>query len=498
MVDEDEQSPDVPGRPLGKNRRVRLIALSCAALLVGSGVVVVLQTEAGFWKASPNSSDRSTDSDGDALEDWVETRGWSTGGSRLFRTDPQRADSDGDGLTDGQEAGPGVSPPRGQSPAVYRGYSDPTSPDSDGDGVDDASEAESCLDPRSADTDGDALVDGKEIENVGTSPVLVDTDKDGVSDGDEWQNRESRGLDPLAPDSKVSAEDYARDFIAGAGGGELTRVDSVAWLVGNLSAGASSSVPVIGTVIGAIADLRDAVGSAIRGDWVGSGMSLVGVVPVVEAVANVSKIRRFVRANPQLAGLVAQAMARLPLSDRWRVKAITVAQPAASSLKREGMSDATIVRLAKSRTDFTLLVGARKRAGYRDGRGSRFVRTARNARGAMLKSIKATDRIATFVLKDLASTCGAPAVRVVDACVGGTGPDCEQGTTHEARVGYQSLTPEVERQIRADGALLRSGRVSAAHWHFYASAVTNKIGASGPLLDRLDEEGIAYTIHVPA
>lgn len=64
------------------------------------------------------------------------------------------ADSDGDGLSDADEAGRGT---------------DPNNPDSDGDGLDDGVEVDIGTDPGNADSDGDGIPDGVEIE-IGTNP----------------------------------------------------------------------------------------------------------------------------------------------------------------------------------------------------------------------------------------------------------------------------------------------------------------------------------------
>ena len=63
-------------------------------------------------------------------------------------------DSDGDGISDDDEAANGT---------------DPNSSDSDGDGVSDSEEAENGTDPNSSDSDGDGVDDGEELEN-GTDP----------------------------------------------------------------------------------------------------------------------------------------------------------------------------------------------------------------------------------------------------------------------------------------------------------------------------------------
>jgi len=50
-------------------------------------------------------------------------------------------------------------------------------------------------DPLGADTDGDGLSDGEEVHVHGTDPLLVDTDGDGIDDGEEI----ALGTDPLCP-----------------------------------------------------------------------------------------------------------------------------------------------------------------------------------------------------------------------------------------------------------------------------------------------------------
>ncbi len=87
------------------------------------------------------------------------------------RTDPWyppqwKIDSDGDGLTDGQE--------------LYYG-TDPNNPDSNGDGLLDGVAVQLGLDPNNPDPDGDTLTNAQEAA-LGTNPLLWDTDGDGVPD----------------------------------------------------------------------------------------------------------------------------------------------------------------------------------------------------------------------------------------------------------------------------------------------------------------------------
>lgn len=60
-----------------------------------------------------------------------------------------------------------------------------TDSDQDGDNALDAREMELGLDPYNADTDGDGVADGDELDIYSTDPFTWDTDGDGISDGEE-------------------------------------------------------------------------------------------------------------------------------------------------------------------------------------------------------------------------------------------------------------------------------------------------------------------------
>lgn len=82
------------------------------------------------------------------------------------------ADEDRDGLLNGQETTLGT---------------DPFNADSDGDGLKDGDEVQRYkTDPNKKDTDGDGIKDGDEVNKSKTNPTKKDTDGDGTSDGDEW------------------------------------------------------------------------------------------------------------------------------------------------------------------------------------------------------------------------------------------------------------------------------------------------------------------------
>ena len=69
--------------------------------------------------------------------------------------------------------------------------------DPDDDGLTNAEEQRLGTDPSNPDTDGDGISDGQEVNVLGTDPSNPDTDNDGISDGQEVN---VLGTDPLAAD----------------------------------------------------------------------------------------------------------------------------------------------------------------------------------------------------------------------------------------------------------------------------------------------------------
>lgn len=125
------------------------------------------------------SSVAAADEDGDGIPAAAEV---------LLGLDPASADTDGDGVSDGDED------PDGDRLTtrfeLTRSHTDPTQPDSDLDGVRDGAQ----------DPDGDGLSNAGE-QKFGTDPLRRDTDGDGRSDWREDADRDGKpnGLEQDAP-----------------------------------------------------------------------------------------------------------------------------------------------------------------------------------------------------------------------------------------------------------------------------------------------------------
>ncbi|HYW34003.1 MAG TPA: OmpA family protein, partial [Balneolaceae bacterium] len=130
-------------------------------------VVLMVIFAGGTLQYGCSSSKKATKSTLDSDHD-----GLTNAQEKKIGTNPHKADTDGDGLTDGQE--------------VNKYHTNPTNPDTDGDGLTDGQEVNSYhTNPKKADTDGDGLSDGAEINKYHTNPLKKDSDGDGLTDGQE-------------------------------------------------------------------------------------------------------------------------------------------------------------------------------------------------------------------------------------------------------------------------------------------------------------------------
>lgn len=94
-----------------------------------------------------------------------------------------------------------------------------TETDRDADNYADALEVEAGLDPTNADTDGDGVADGDELVLYSTEPTVWDTDGDGFFDGEElfalktdplvWDDLSTTGSEPVADDTAAAPAETA-------------------------------------------------------------------------------------------------------------------------------------------------------------------------------------------------------------------------------------------------------------------------------------------------
>lgn len=115
------------------------------------------------------------DTDGDALSDAYE--------AAVAHTDPLSADTDRDGLTDSFEVAQKTDAGQAEIPDAVRAanFGGLATMDSDDDGLSDAFEQRSGTDPLRADSDRDRLSDGDEIARR-SNPNSLDSDNDGLTD----------------------------------------------------------------------------------------------------------------------------------------------------------------------------------------------------------------------------------------------------------------------------------------------------------------------------
>ncbi len=222
------------------------------------------------------------DTDGDGIPDWLEEAGWWDGFGNQHFTDPNSADSDGDGLTDGEEAGQMVTV---DGKIYFILVSDPNSVDGDEDGISDVDEFEFGTDPLERDSDHDGLTDSYELDN-GTDPSNPDSDGDGWVDGKDGEPLDA-GTHEYSP--QRAAAELVLGFTLGAYGEE--NHDNVYYLIGS---------SLSGFVF--IGDIRDAAVYISRGDKQMAAICLIGLVPTGgDGVKFIGKFARHFADFPELA-----------------------------------------------------------------------------------------------------------------------------------------------------------------------------------------------------
>jgi outer membrane protein OmpA-like peptidoglycan-associated protein len=175
----------------------------------------LLKSEEKRLGTDPNNPD----TDGDGLSDGDEVN--------KYHTNPLKVDTDGDGLSDGDE--------------VLKYHTDPLKVDTDGDGLSDGDEISLFKsDPLKKDTDGDGLSDGDEVLIYKTDPLKGDTDRDGIGDGIEVLSK-TNPLDPKDPPKEaVKPVETPKAEALKAEVGKAIVLEGVLFKVGSAKVGASS------------------------------------------------------------------------------------------------------------------------------------------------------------------------------------------------------------------------------------------------------------------
>jgi len=175
------------------------------------------------------------DQDGDGLSDTLEA---------LLNTNPTKTDTDGDGISDAKEVGINTEQPLDSDmDGVIDALDIVDDNDSDNDSLTDAQEQKLGSDPNKEDSDGDGINDNEEIGNniddpldtdadsilnlndadddndglntlyeikIGTNPLTSDTDGDGVNDKDEL-GQAGNALTDTDNDGKINPVDSDDD-----------------------------------------------------------------------------------------------------------------------------------------------------------------------------------------------------------------------------------------------------------------------------------------------
>jgi hypothetical protein len=491
------------GHAKGAIVRVRLVWV-LRLLVLGLVVTVVL---AGLERVERANED--TDADG--IPDCTERAGLASAtGRELGATDHELADTDGDGVADGDEVV--MSPPstwleerldRSWScPSEIRSaLSDPARADTDGDLLVDAYEISAGSSAFVGDTDGDGLSDGRE-RGWGSDPNAADTDGDGFPDVEDVID----GFTPVTPEERISPDAWASELRQGVLEGDIAEeVDSVPQLLGSLVGGASSSVPGVGWVTGSLADARDVVANGIRGDWVSAGAAGVGFLPYIGDTAKASKqILTFAARYPDKVNALVKALAgqeRIPVDIRVKLLGVTN-ETELDRLRQSGLSDDVIIMLAKRGALLAGLVATLSKATGEHG----IPATYADSDGFATSFADAENALRAYALDRAGEVEESPVYigdfpeqygggRLVDVCSGcSPRPLPGQSTLRVAKLGTQLYSKTLQAQIDKDDYLVEQGY--AVEWHFFAGRTGLLLDPR--LLDALVEADVPFHLHLPA
>ena len=268
----------------------------------------------------------------------------------------------------------------------------------------------------------------------------------------------------------------------------------MAWLAGYLCSGGLSLIPVVGWVLGGLADLRDTIAGLINHDWVGAGLSIMGLVPYAgDAVAIPGKAAKFALRYLHRLDKVIHFVAKYDkISDS--VKTLTIRAIMLGNygkLTGAGMSDAVILRMArKSSNSLSRLADALTDA------------VPGAASTPWLRGWQAGEDYLADVLM-----AGRPGLRGQAARIEMPGvprpnsarePDfLETGpprNLHEVKTGEPGHKESYLKQCDQDRHLLDTGQVDNVLWHFLPHANASQ-GIPQDLLDCLRRNRLPFAIH---
>jgi len=416
--------------------------------------------------------DVSVDTDEDGIPDWVEIHGVTasmTASSKRFFSSPYLEDTDGDGLSDAEELGEPYASPVGAQTwsanpvTAYSVISDSSEVDSDYDGLPDTEELEGLINPLNPDFDGDGLIDGLEELN-GTSASRWDTDLDGFADLYEVQHQID-GYIPTEFDEAITPDQWKSEFFLGFFCGDVTycQRESAAWFGGNLASG----ILVFG-------DLRDGLAQSLRGDWVGVGLSAVGLIPGVgDAAGALGKAIKHAQRVTTPWGMRAaiDVIKNQARKEDAFVAAIRSVDPhLISSLESKGLSPTAIKKLVETNDlkhlDDLLKYEKTKPISY--GTGPRPTAMIGGNAGERFMN-------ALYGVTDFKKTNWAQGLSIGRRYPDGAFEVIDGGVTSfvllESKVGYVN-SALARSQIVKDAAIKNAdGTVEDFEWHFFASAL---------------------------
>lgn len=332
------------------------------------------------------------DADRDGLRDVTETEGFRDGYGHWYTTDPNDPDSDGDELSDGEEAGELVE---ADGRTFFKLLSDPTLVDSDNDTIDDPDEAEFGTNPLNRDCDNDKLLDGYELE-IGTDPLVSDTDYDGFDDKVEHTDPD---YNPLIYEKRYSYLEIGRELVMGAILGEwgVDDHDSVYYLSGWM---------LSGFIL--VGDIRDIAASIWRKDGIGVLLNAIALIPALGDLTKVvANVGQFVAKHADEGATVAFFVFKHipidnPIIKRGMIDG-TIDAGTVYNLRSKGFSDDVIAKLLKQKIDLERFDKVLKNSNiYNDYPGlDTFVREQLTLEGSKL-STRCTVDIQKMVAADAA------------------------------------------------------------------------------------------------